>query len=120
MTELTWTNKYPVYETTDIRNDGMRRAFDAIARTVRPYLRADAYHSDLLWDADNAAKLNKDEHFYLLVRGYGTNYFASRDDAVAHCDPRLCDGRAVVKVTRCHYDVFRCEVVHETPVMQEA
>jgi hypothetical protein len=84
-------------------DDAFRHAFTLIARHAIPYMASDSYLSDLLYDAARASELATGERFYLLVRALGTNVFAYGDDAVRHCDPRLSDGRAVLKVVRTRF-----------------
>lgn len=93
-------------------NDAFRAAFSLIARAAIPYMAEDAYFSDLLHDAAHAAKLDEDERLYLLVRKLGTNLFAYGDDAIAHCDPRLSDGVAVLRIKRHRFNRFSVEVIY--------
>ena len=100
----------------DIHNDdAFRSAFNAIARHALPYMDVDAYHSDLLFDAGRACELAIGARFYLLVRKLGTNVFAYGDDAISHCDPRLSDGQAVLRIVRGPYNSFRVSVIHVRP-----
>jgi hypothetical protein len=94
------------------KDDAFRNAFNAIARRALPFMAADAYHSDLLYDAARASALAPEARFYLLVRKLGTNIFAYGDDAVKHCDPRLSDGEAVLRVVRGKFDTYRVDVIH--------
>lgn len=93
-------------------NDAFRKAFQQIAQAALPHMASDAYLTDLLYDAAYAARLALGERFYLLVRSLGTNLFEYGDDAIAHCDPRLSDGRAVLRVKRGPFDRFDVTVVH--------
>jgi hypothetical protein len=52
-------------------NDAFRRAFGTIARHALPFMAADAYFTDLLHDAAQAAALDEGGRFYLLVRRLG-------------------------------------------------
>ena len=99
------------YEITDIRNIDFRAAFTAVSLAALPYFRSGAYHSDLLWDARTLAQMAVDDVLFLVVRGYGTNAFIPSSntplavtdmmrEAIDHCDPRLSDGRAVLRVVR--------------------
>ena len=91
-------------------DDAFRKAFHRIAKAAMPYI-AD-YLSDLLYDAAHAAQLKEDERFYLLVRSYGTNQFAYGDDAIAHCEESVSDGKAVLRIIRGAYDNFDVTVIH--------
>ena len=101
----------PVHPTSSINNNKFRTAFEVISKAAIPYLDRDAYFSDLLWDAETAAKLKEGEHFYLLVRDVGTNTFTSFSDAASHCTAPCADGKAVIKVMYSEYGTFRTEVV---------
>ena len=94
-------------------NDAFRKAFTSISTKALPYMAPDAYFSDLLYDAAQAARLAEDGRFYLLVRYLGTNAFAYGDDAIEHCNPDLSDGRAVLRVKRTRFDTFKVDVIHE-------
>lgn len=96
-------------------NDLFRSAFRAIARHALPHMAEDAYHSDLLYDAGRACELEPGHRFYLLVRALGTNVFAYSDDAIAHCNPKISDGRAVLKIVRGRYETFDVSVIHTVP-----
>lgn len=112
--------------TTDIRNNAFRAAFDALARVAVPFLRSEyAYYSDMLWDAETLAQLPDGGETFIMVRGYGTNMFnpsrqgdvdavrLARKGAIDHCNPRTCDGRAVLRVERRPGDHFLVSVIHE-------
>jgi len=87
-----------------IADDAFRNAFRNIARKALPYMDTDAYHTDLLHDAENATRLAVDARFYILVRSLGTNIYAYGDDAIAQIP--TTDGQAVLRVTRGAYDSF--------------
>ena len=93
-------------------------AFNAISRVALPFMAADAYFSDLMHDADNAMRLEEGEFMYLLVRSYGTNYFSNPVEAIQHCSPRMCDGRAVLKIKRGGYGRFDIEVIFDIEMYQ--
>lgn len=95
--------------TYDIRNDTFRAAFEVLMRAVRPLLEEDAYHTDILWDANWAAHLREGAYCHIMVRDLGTSMFSDRDDAVAHAE--VWGGRAVITVTRGKYNTFTCETV---------
>ena len=94
-----------------VADDAFRNAFRNIARKALPYMDTDAYHTDLLHDAENAARLAVDGRFYLLVRSLGTNIYAYSDDAVAQIP--TTDGQAVLRVTRGAYNSFWVKVVYD-------
>lgn len=96
-----------------VADDAFRKAFSAICRRALPYMAEDAYHMDLLYDAEYAARLNPGDRFYLLVRKLGTNTYGYPDDAVNHCDPALSDGQAVLRVMRGPYDTFAVTVHYD-------
>lgn len=93
-----------------IADDAFRNAFKAIARKALPYMAVDAYHSDLLHDAEKATRLAVEGRFYLLVRSLGTNIYAYPDDAVLYLSPT--DGQAVLRVTRYAFNTFDVKVVY--------
>lgn len=95
-------------------DNAYRRAFASICRRALPYMAEDAYHMDLLYDAEHATRLNPGDRFYLLVRKLGTNVYAFGDDAVKHCDPALSDGQAVLKIIRGSYDTFNVTLLYDT------
>lgn len=97
------------------KNDAFRRAFNLLCQHALPHMAEDAYFSDLLYDAATAAGLAEGERVYILVRALGTNCYRYRDDAIAHCDPRMSDGRAVLRVVRRRFDNFDVETVHVLP-----
>lgn len=119
-----WEDKHPAHPTTDIRNDAVRNAFDAIAKAVIPLLdHKYAYYSDLLWDASAAADMTNGDTLFIVVRDVGTSIFnphdqsveairAKQDEAMQHVDMSTTR-RAVVKLMRNHYDTFRAAVVYE-------
>ena len=94
-------------------NDAFRRAFGTIARHALPFMAADAYFTDLLHDAAQAAALDEGGRFYLLVRRLGTNVYGYPDDAVAYLSKT--DGVAVLRVLRGRFDTFDVTVVHVDP-----
>jgi hypothetical protein len=97
-----------------MKDNAYRNAFAAICRRALPYMAEDAYHMDLLYDAEHATRLNPGDRFYLLVRRLGTNAYGYGDDAVKHCDPSLSDGQAVLKIIRGSYDTFTVTVIYDT------
>jgi hypothetical protein len=103
-----------------VSDDAFRNAFGQIAQVALPYMALDGYVTDLLYDAARASNLLEGERFYLLVRKLGTNCFTYGDDAVAHCDPRMSDGQAVLKVTRTKFDRFRVELIYVRPEVAHA
>jgi hypothetical protein len=98
--------------TTINADNAFRSAFNAITRHALPFMAEDAYHSDILYDAARASELAEGERFYLLVRKLGTNVFAYGDDAIRHCDPRLSDGQAVLRIMRRRFDSYDVAVIH--------
>ena len=108
MTDLNWTDKHAPDFAGCVMNDDFRQVFNLLARAALPFMAPDAYFSDLLWDAQRAAKLEVGKGFYLRVYPLGTNVFDDQGDAIRHCDPALnADGRAVIYVGRLK---FRFEV----------
>lgn len=97
-------------------NDAFRRAFTSITTKALPFMAADAYFSDLLYDAAQAARLAEGERFYILVRALGTNAYTYGDDAIDHCNPELSDGRAVLRIKRGRFDAFTVDVIHTQEV----
>jgi len=85
MTELNWTNKHELPYNGHVQNDKFRVAVDAIARKAVPFFDTEyAYYSDLLWDAQHAVLVmtgDAPDHFYIAVRGMGTNIHMSLNDA---------------------------------------
>lgn len=102
---ITPTQNYPIHG-----NNLFRNAFAAIACKALPFMAPDAYHSDLLMDAEMASRLATGERMYLLVRRLGTFAYGYPDDAVEHL--RRTDGVAVVRIKREKYDTFKVEVIH--------
>jgi hypothetical protein len=94
-------------------DDAFRNAFAAICRRALPYMAQDAYHMDLLYDAEQATRLNPGDRFYLLVRKLGTNVYGYGDDAVKHCDPSLSDGQAVLKIVLGSFNTFTVTVIYD-------
>jgi len=91
-------------------NDAFRSAFGTIARHALPFMAPDAYSTDLLHDAAQAAALNEGERFYILVRRLGTHVYGYPDDAIDYLSKT--DGVAVLRVIRNRYDTFSVTVVH--------
>jgi hypothetical protein len=91
-------------------NDAFRSAFGTIARHALPFMAPDAYFTDLLHDAAQAAGLAEGARFYLLVRRLGTNAYGYPDDAIAYL--LKTDGVAVLRVIRGSYNTFGVTVVH--------
>jgi hypothetical protein len=91
-------------------NNAFRSAFGTIARHALPFMAPDAYFTDLLHDAAQAATLKEGERFYLLVRRLGTNTYGYPDDAIEYL-PKT-DGVAVLRILRGSYDTFHVKVVH--------
>lgn len=85
-------------------SDLFRKAFTAISKAAIPHMDDDAYFSDLLYDAAQAAQLAEGERFYLLVRNLGTNVYAYPDDAVDSA--KTNGGRVVLRVMRKKFDSF--------------
>lgn len=94
-----------------VADDAFRNAFRNIARKALPYMDSDAYHTDLLHDAEQATRLQVEGRFYLLVRSLGTNIYAYPDDAVAQIP--TTDGQAVLRVMRHAYNTFTVKVVYD-------
>ena len=92
-------------------DNAFRNAFAAICRRALPYMAADAYHTDLLYDAEQAARMNPGDRIYLLVRTLGTFVYMHGDDAVAQL-PRT-DGQAVLRVVRGSYDTFVVTITYD-------
>jgi hypothetical protein len=91
-------------------NNAFRSAFGTIARHALPFMAPDAYFTDLLHDAAQAASLKEGARFYLLVRRLGTNTYGYPDDAIEYL-PKT-DGVAVLRILRGSYDTFNVKVVH--------
>jgi hypothetical protein len=91
-------------------NDAFRAAFSVITRHALPFMAPDAYFSDLLYDAAQAADLAIGARFYLLVRRLGTNVYAYPEDAISYL--AQTDGVAVLRVVRGRYETFHVTVVH--------
>jgi len=96
-----------------VADDAFRNAFAAIARRALPYMAEDAYHMDLLYDAEYAGRLNPGDRFYLLVRKLGTNVSGYPDDAVAHCNPTISYGQAVLRIVRGSFNTFTVTVHYD-------
>jgi hypothetical protein len=94
-------------------NDAFRAAFGTIARHALPFMAPDAYFTDLLHDAAQAAALAEEGRFYILVRRLGTHVYAYPDDAIDYL-PKT-DGVAVLRVIRKRYNTFDVTVVHVDP-----
>lgn len=94
-------------------NDAFRAAFGTIARHALPFMAPDAYFTDLLHDAAQAAALAEEGRFYILVRRLGTHVYAYPDDAIDYL-PKT-DGVAVLRVIRKRYNSFDVTVVHVDP-----
>lgn len=94
-------------------NDAFRRAFGAISRHALPFMAPNAYFTDLLHDAAQAATLNDGDRFYLLVRRLGTHVYGYPDDAIDYL-PKT-DGVAVLRVIRKRYNNFDVTAVHVDP-----
>lgn len=85
--ELKWSNKHPEISATDIRNDAFRHAFDAIARKALPFMDADyAYHTDLLWDANNAVLMEQGSRAFIVVRSMGTTWIYPKTQTMFDLD----------------------------------
>lgn len=100
-------------------DNAYRNAFAAICRRALPYMAEDAYHMDLLHDAEQAARLNPGDRIYLLVRKLGTYAYGYGDDAVKCCTGTATpggavDGQAVLKIIRGSYDTFTVTVIYDT------
>jgi hypothetical protein len=111
-TETTLHHKHP---TDSIMNEYFRMAFQAIARAALPHMDvAEAYTSDLLWDANNAARMEVGSVGYIAVRSTGTAWFFSADElirATIGAQPiGLPDTKAVLRVERLDYR-FNVEVL---------
>ena len=92
-------------------NDAFRTAFSQIARVALPFMADNAYFSDLLYDAANAARMPTDGTMYLLVRHAGTNIYSDPLDAAREC--QTCyDGRAVLRIKRGRYNACFVETVY--------
>ena len=87
-------------------------AFNTIAHKAIPLMAQDAYFCDLNYDVARLLSLEPGERFFLLIRKHGTSIFASAKDAIDHCNPKICDGVAVLCVERLKYD-FRATVLHK-------
>ena len=85
--ERKWSNKYPEMIATDIRNDAFRFAFDAIARKALPFMDIEyAYHTDLLWDANNAVLMENGARAFIVVRSMGTTWVHPKTQTVFNLD----------------------------------
>jgi len=104
MTQI--TNKLLCSDT----NNAFRSAFGSISRKALPFMADDAYFTDLLHDAAQAAALAEGARFYILVRRLGTNVYAYPDDAQDYL--LTTDGVAVLRVRRGKYDTFHTDVIH--------
>ena len=94
-------------------NEAFRRAFGTIARHALPFMAPDAYLTDLLHDAAQAATLAEGGRFYVLVRRLGTNAYPYPDDAIEYLSET--DGVAVLRVIRGRFNTFDVTVVHVDP-----
>lgn len=99
-------------------DDAFRNAFAAICRRALPYMAQDAYHMDLLYDAEQATRLNPGDRFYLLVRKLGTNTYGYGDDAIRCCTGTASaggavDGQAVLKIIRGSFNTFTVTVIYD-------
>lgn len=108
---MTSTKNSPITTAQLMHDDAFRHAFASISRKALLFMADDAYHTDLLHDAAQAAHLAQGERFYILVRALGTNVYAYPDDALEHL-PKT-DGRAVLRVMRGAYDKFTTVVLHD-------
>lgn len=93
---------------TDIRNETVRLAFQAISRAALPHMDiADAYISDLLWDASSAAYLIEGAVGYLMVRATGTSWFPDAEAllrvAFDPASPFIGSVKVVLRVERHAY-----------------
>lgn len=98
-----------------ILNEYFRAAFQALSRAALPHMDvADAYASDLLWDAQNATRMSVGSVAYLVVRSTGTSWFDSAETlirATIGAEPWAeNDRRAVLRVERLEYR-FNVEVM---------
>jgi hypothetical protein len=100
-----------ITNTALMADDAFRHAFATISRKALPFMADDAYHTDLLHDAAQAAQLKTGERLYILVRSLGTNVYAYPDDALEYLSKT--DGRAVLRVMRGAYDSFTTVVLHD-------
>ena len=105
------TTNTKITNATLMADNAFRNAFAAICRRALPYMAADAYHMDLLYDAESAARMNPGDRIYLLVRTLGTFIYVYSDDAVAQI-PKT-DGQAVLRVVRGSYDTFTVTIVYD-------
>ena len=124
--ELKWSNKNPEITATDVRNDVFRFAFDAIARKALPFMDLDyAYHTDLLWDANNAVLMENGARAFLVVRSMGTTWVHPKtqtmfdlDDAEVEADEmsKSCVltkfPSVVLRIDREGLHDFRVQVLH--------
>lgn len=122
---LQWEKKNPVHPSTDIKNDAFRNAFDQIARAVTPFMDLKYFYpSDLLWDAESAARMDIGDNQYIVVRDTGTRLVipTSKEETMqVHAFSERLMGvfaenpynRAIIRVERSEYDTFRTSVVHE-------
>ena len=102
---------HPKITTTQLmHDDAFRNAFASITRAALPFMGPNAYHSDLLHDAAQAAQLEHGGRFYILVRSLGTNVYGYGDDAAEML--HKTDGRAVLRVKRGAYDSFDVTGTH--------
>jgi hypothetical protein len=114
-TETTETTLHHKHPTDSILNEYFRMAFQALARAALPHMDvADAYISDLLWDANNAASMDVGDVCYLVVRPTSTSWFVSADELIRGtigAQPiGLPDTKAVLRVERLTYR-FNVEVL---------
>jgi len=105
------TNNTTITRAAIQTDNAFRNAFAAICRRALPYMAADAYHMDLLYDAESAARMNPGDRIYLLVRTLGTFVYMYGDDAVAQI-PKT-DGQAVLRVVRGSFDSFTVTIVYD-------
>lgn len=87
-------------------DDEFRSAFARLMQRALPYFDERAYHSDLLYDAARAGRMEPGGRFYLLVRSAGTNVYEHLDDAIYWSTQT--DGRAVFRVRK--HSFGHCEV----------
>lgn len=105
---LVWRDKHADQPVDSILHDPLRSAFTAIARVALPFMDlSEAYHSDMLFDAENAARMAPDGEGYIGVRKWGTTWFRPDDSNMQDESYLRVNGfRAILKVVRSSRDIF--------------
>ena len=83
----------------DIANDQeFKKLFNRYVPLVAKYCKN--FLSDTLYDVVIMKDMDYMDTAFFLIRKDGTSQFSSVEEAIDHCDPKLTDGLAVIKVYR--------------------